>query len=65
LSHDLTLKIRKYDVEQDDDLLTTTFFGPRSGLMVVLHRDFLIENDHTEDKYVKYSTNSVGVVVQN
>jgi len=55
-------KTRKYDVEQDNDLLITTLFGPRSGLMVVLHRDFLIGND-TEDKYVKYSTNSVGLVV--
>ncbi|XP_036140943.1 sodium channel protein Nach-like [Monomorium pharaonis] len=38
-------------------------FGPRSGLKVVLNREFLIEDDGVEEKYVKYSTNSVGLVM--
>ncbi|XP_071631096.1 sodium channel protein Nach [Temnothorax longispinosus] len=47
-----------------DDLLTTPFYGARSGLKVILNRDFLVEDgDDTEEKYVKYSTNSVGLVM--
>ncbi|XP_036140306.1 sodium channel protein Nach [Monomorium pharaonis] len=38
-------------------------FGPRSGLTAVLNREFLIEDDGKEEKYVKYSTNSVGLVM--
>ncbi|XP_011685756.1 PREDICTED: sodium channel protein Nach [Wasmannia auropunctata] len=44
-------------------LRTTLYYGPRSGLKVVLHRNFLFEDDDPEQKYIKYSTNSVGLVM--
>ncbi|KYN16896.1 Sodium channel protein Nach [Trachymyrmex cornetzi] len=46
-----------------DDLLTTPFYGPRTGLQIVLNRYFLIEDDDIDEKYIKSSTNSVGLVV--
>ncbi|KAL0132976.1 hypothetical protein PUN28_000597 [Cardiocondyla obscurior] len=46
-----------------NNLLQTTLFGPNTGLRIVLNREFLIEDDGTEEKYVKYSTNSVGLVM--
>ncbi|XP_012060814.1 PREDICTED: sodium channel protein Nach-like [Atta cephalotes] len=44
------------------DLLTTPFYGPRTGLQIVLNRSFLIEDDDMDEKYIKSSTNSVGLV---
>lgn len=45
-------------------LLKTAYFGSSSGLTVTLNRDLLaVENDTEEN--VRYSTNSVGVVVYN
>ncbi|XP_025074186.1 sodium channel protein Nach-like [Pogonomyrmex barbatus] len=46
-----------------DKLRTSSLFGPRSGITIVLNRDFLVEDVPEEEKYVKYSTNSVGVVM--
>ncbi|KYQ54231.1 Sodium channel protein Nach [Trachymyrmex zeteki] len=46
-----------------DDLLRTPFYGPRTGLQIVLNRHFLIEDDDIDEKYIKSSTNSVGLVV--
>ncbi|XP_011161973.2 sodium channel protein Nach [Solenopsis invicta] len=52
--------------KKHDDLLKTPLFGPHTGLRVILHREFLIEDDDNaveEDKYIKYSTNSVGLLL--
>ncbi|KAG5332129.1 PPK11 protein, partial [Acromyrmex heyeri] len=46
-----------------DDFLTTPFYGPRTGLEIVLNRYFLIEDNDIDEKYIKSSTNSVGLVV--
>ncbi|XP_025157957.1 LOW QUALITY PROTEIN: sodium channel protein Nach [Harpegnathos saltator] len=42
--------------------IKTAFFGPASGLVITLHRKLLVENDGTGE-FVKYSTNSVGILV--
>nr|XP_012229391.1 PREDICTED: sodium channel protein Nach-like [Linepithema humile] len=46
----------------DSEFLRTTSFGGRSGLQAVLHRDLLVVGDEA-GKYIKYSTNSAGLVV--
>ncbi|XP_011862352.1 PREDICTED: sodium channel protein Nach-like [Vollenhovia emeryi] len=51
------------NTENLKNLLTTPLYGPNSGLTILLNRNFLVEDDPTEEKYVKYSTNSVGLVM--
>ncbi|XP_011068504.1 PREDICTED: sodium channel protein Nach-like [Acromyrmex echinatior] len=49
-------------VRKADDFLTTSLYGPRTGLQIVLNRYFLVEDDDIDEKYIKSSTNSVGLV---
>ncbi|XP_018397371.1 PREDICTED: sodium channel protein Nach-like [Cyphomyrmex costatus] len=45
------------------NLLRTNLYGSRTGLQIIVQRNYLIEDDDINDKYIKSSTNSVGLVM--